>query len=286
MSRRISHVGLVGTLLWMGGLAGPAAATHSTFSYTAASFEQSGSQGYFFDAFSDGALAPWLQTGGTAVDSGSGLVLSDPGTDITVESPFWTAEEERDIASAFLARGLADGNGDFLLETIWTSGAPLENQLFGMALFSGAGFVGSKFLNLNIMNLSADLAARATNPLAAGIYVWYQAGTVLAPLPNLELSLDPDPLSSGHLIPVTDPFTGDVFLRISYDDANDTFSAAFSLDGGGSFNETLATHSLDPGWANGSISLGADPFQVVPEPSTGLLLAAGLAVLALRRRFA
>jgi hypothetical protein len=270
-------------VLIVGGLALPARASHTTFSYTASEFELSGAQGSFFDDFSDGVLAPWLLTAGTAVDSGSGLVVSNPGTDTTVESPFYSDTEYRDVSQTLLNLGLADGNGEFAMESRWTSGAPLEDQLFVMSLgLSDAGTAHA--LSIILLNLSPELASRATYPIAPGTYALFADITIHSFAPNVVVDQEANPTSTGHMIAIANPFPGDAVLRLVFDDQLDQLSASFSLDGGSSFDGSLAPLPLAQGWAFGAAGLGADPFQVVPEPTTTGLIALGLVVFAARRR--
>jgi hypothetical protein len=281
MRPQLGRFAIVGTALLAAGLSLPARASHSTFSYTASRFELSGAQGSFVDDFSDGVLSPWVPGLGTAVDSGSGLVLSDPGTDITAESPFWSDTEEREVSGTSLGLGLFDGNGEFVLESRWTSGAPLENELFGMNLHVNGA---ERAFSIILMTLSPELASRLSHPVPAGTYAWFAEFIFQVPPPNTVVDTNPDPTSTGHMIAIANPFAGDAILRLVFDDHLDELSASFSLDGGSSF-DSLAPLGTPQGWF-GAAGLVADPFFVVPEPTPLDLVVLGLIGIAVERRHA
>jgi hypothetical protein len=78
--------------------------------------------------------------------------------------------------------------------------------------------------------------------------------------------------------------TGDIRLRIAFDDTNNALSGSYSPYGAGSFHRPFA--SLEATWTgqNQSWTLDASHYTVVPQPTTALLLATGLAALPARRR--
>ena len=76
--------------------------------------------------------------------------------------------------------------------------------------------------------------------------------------------------------------TGDLVLELRFDDLANQMSAAVSLDGGTIFQTPFATRSANLlGGAN--FFLFGDPVTL-PEPSTGLLMTVGLAMLVARRK--
>lgn len=260
-----------------------ASAEHTVFSYTAEGFELSGAQGSLVDDFGDGVLAPWVVSSGTAADTGAGLVLSDLGDHVEVTSPFWSDTETRDVSGAIVTGiTLADGSGDFLLESTWSSGLPLEDQLNGMTLILANGTAYTMFL----AHWSDETAARATHPLPGGVYAWFVESTQVSPPPDIEIIVESDPSSTGHLVAIEDTPTGDQVLRIGFVDATNTLSGSFSIDGGASF-EFLASYTADPSWSSSTpVNLFADPIEVLPEPSGPLMLVAGVLGLAAVRKSA
>lgn len=265
----------------------PAGAAHLSYEFAVDRFEVVGASGTSADDFDDGVLDPWA-TGifGTTVEEGGVVRFSDPGlTDLSLMPGLPILAERSDIFTSEFV--VANGAGDFDAISRWVSGAPGTNERFSMditfrtddeALFVGVG--------VSVAQLSAELAA--TIGLSEGLYLVQNKTTQVAeagfggvPQPGDILALD---LQTFAIAP--GDVTGAILLRLSFDDSADTFVASVSLNGGTSFLAPFTPVSSELGSSNWGWGLGAEEFEVVPEPTTGLLLCSGLvAISSWRRRF-
>lgn len=144
------------------------------------------------------------------------------------------------------------------------------NQMYGMTLESYWA-TDRDYVSIWIAHLDDDMAGLFGT--TAGLYVSFtrSVGDIENTVAQ-NVAIDPADI------------TGDVLLRMSYDDAADELSAAFSLDGGTTFQAPFASVASDLKMDDSSEwYLDAQELQI-PEPATMSLLGIGVLALIRRRR--
>ena len=223
-----------------------------------------------FDDFDDGVLdSAWDGTVyGTAVESGSTLTLSSPGATGFL-LPF--AETETSVVSG---QGVgANFSGDFTATSVWSQVVPDPTLGLNLAFGSIDPNTG------HVHQLSVGLG-HATSEVAAAL--GGDAGLAIGVLSVVRDNAPGDILSLTRTsIPVqASEVTGEIHLSLVFDDAADTLTPMFSLDGGVTMQ--VAGAALPWAFTGGGFSLSAS--STVPEPGTALLLGLGLVTLGAPRR--
>jgi len=260
LRRAFSH--LPGILV-AGGLALPGAADafHTTFDNTAARFELDGNPSGpqdgvpdLVDEFDDGVLGPnWFGQFGNPVEAGGVLHLKNPGEhDSSSLAPWGIVLDRSDVIGSFFP---CDGGGNFVATASWGPTLAVNNHVvltFGQA--TGPGDLET--IAVGISNWSAETAAQV--PWDAEGYRLSQTyvrkiGGVYSTFEVLTVPVDPGTVSNPAL------------LRLSFDDATNTISTAYSLDGGSTFQSPFPARPTFSVNSCGGISLGADPVTIAPD---------------------
>jgi hypothetical protein len=202
----------------------PTAAGALTFSSSVERFEADGNEfgsadGVFdlVDEFDDASLAPnWEILLGSATEAGDALTFHDPGT----LAPLVGLPQEISVVEA--STDAADGAGDFTLTSYWDpTPLPLNRQFF-FQLYAISPVVEAWGFTVN--NFDATTAASVGTP--AGYSIGVQRVFPLGnQLPTVSSYVTVNPAS----------ITGRIVLRMSFDDATNLMTYAFSLDGGTTF---------------------------------------------------
>lgn len=277
------------------GAAGPAEGQHYDFELTRV--ELSGASS-FVDEFSDGErdLPPT-----SAFDDLFGTTTEEPGflrlasfdgaeSFAHPEASLWEPATGRRDAAVLSGAGLAfvDGAGSGVFRSTWTgalpevSGLDYDRQLSSLLLLSGSGGSGSLTLSVLASDYTGQLANATCQHGGPSVSMLYlQAFLVVFACD----SFDPAEV------------TGPVVLELGFDDATDTLSFAYSLDGGASFRASSgwevprATLDVSSEIQNGYAVLGVGASatrrpSVLPGPGLAVaaaLLASGGLALAGRR---
>lgn len=225
--------------------AAPARAHHTVFDYRVERFEADGN-GFgpadgaadFVDEFDDGALAPsWSVVSGTAAESGGQLHLTSPGTHYS----------SYDLTEVATTTAVSDGGGDFSVISVW-EGAPKVGDFLHMTLFLNAGAAANgswEFFGI-LLQHSADQGLQIVQHHGFGF---------------TSSEVEAAPLASAAIV-------GPIRLRITFDDATNQATTAYSLDGGASFTSPFAPIAIFDGPTGGVVLLGADP-QAAPNAAGG-----------------
>ncbi len=262
---------------------------HATYSSAVERFEMTGaSVTNFVDEFDDDLTTGWAFIG-TAVESGGVLELKDPGQhQLYVHPDGFSFVGEGSIAFCTGCSAVGDGSGDFSVLTIW------KNQTFpadyfviqGMSFFEGATQVG---LGVTLGNYGPGMA-----PSLGGLT------GLFATFSNSEFTYaagDPPTLTNTLLesdIVQLSSLPEDYAFKLDYDDTTNTFTAAYSTDGGSNFTAFGGSYTAASGWTGSAFSLQVDPRESVsstPVPSLSpfgtaslVLGLAGLVGLTAKRR--
>ncbi len=221
-----------------------------------------------FDGFDDGTIDPgWTSSNGTVSESGSTLRLSSPG-----ESGFLPAGVQ-DEASVLSGQGLLlDGAGSFTASSVWLPSVPGPSQGLNFSIGSVDSFTGDVHqLTIGIGNVSSAVSdvLGGLPGLSVSVLDVVRGGAPDGPI----LSLD----RTSVAIQASD-VTGPIVLSLAFDDALDTMTPIYSLDGGTTTVSAFGASAWS--FVGGGFSLSAS--STVPEPGTALLLGLGLALLGRR----
>jgi hypothetical protein len=194
------------------------------------------------DEFDDGVLDPWNIQEGTAVESGEMVTFSNPGgvEDFIQDNLHITLERSSvEVSTATGTFGVADGEGNFIVESRWLPVLPDLNLGYGMTFHyppSGFDQVRIGIDNLDALALSLGGAPVGTE---AGSYISFSQ---ISPEPgtgihNFTIESKVVPIAAADI-------TGDIVFQLLFDDVANSFSAAYSLDGGSTFNQPFSPFSL------------------------------------------
>jgi hypothetical protein len=244
-----------------------------TFSYDFDSWSGSGNgfgESGVIDDFNDGDLMDWTIENGTAIVSGGVLNLRDPGSLFTAHFPSFDLVSFLSHVVRDDGAFLADGLGDFTVTTaIKQTLIPVDDYV-GLNVGTAAPHY---FIALVVQNFGPEIGAQEEfeEGLSAALYI------------NAISSIDsPTEATVSSVASVRTSFnpveiTGDIHLRLDFNDAANEFTGSFSTDGGGSFT-TIGTLPMVAGWG-GLAGLSADPRQLLPASVPVLSLAGIVALL-------
>jgi hypothetical protein len=104
------------------------------FAFSVGRFQVEGNlPGNAVDEFDDDTLTPWFVDNGTAVEENGMLTLTSPGDIVTIQiDNSFITQEESEVISWPNDFKIADGAGDFVVTSTWTTGIPGQNQRFHM----------------------------------------------------------------------------------------------------------------------------------------------------------
>jgi hypothetical protein len=236
------------------------------YSFSVDRFEVTG-QVAKVDEFDDGVLVPdWVVVNPTVMESGGVVTLSSPGGIIGPN------EQETELVTVFTSPfTVFDGSGNFTGTSTWVTGLPGVNLSYEMTVNhnvpDGNGGFLDEFFSIGLTNLDAATAASLGAPAGPLVFFAREIGNDF---------IDPQVLAINPA-----DVNGNILLRLAFDDTNDLFSGAFSLNGGTSF-QTFATPlsptqgQTDYQWA---LMAGA-----VPEPETYAMMLAGLGLVGFMAR--
>jgi hypothetical protein len=242
-------------------LSAPALASHTVFSGSCDRFEIDGN--VFgpadgtpdqVDDFDDGVLGPnWATLVGTVTESGGFLTAHNPGLDIDF-FPGVTL----DVSNAENTTDVENGAGDFTATSYWTTTLPDVNRGYHFQLYGiGAG--------VEAAGITVD-DSDGTIGSPQGAFVGYTINQSV----TFVLGASGVPQSDTVQIQASD-VTGPLVLRMAFDDANDTLTCSFSLDGGVTFQSPFPPLHVFQVVDQAEILIGASSVtaNLPPPPSCG-----------------
>ncbi len=269
MKKNISIFLIIFSLLSFGW----AASSFAAYVYYLDRFELTGTQPptAIIDEFNDNSInsSLWEIYDPTVVESGGTVSFSNPGTlDSYPLGKLFITSEMSYLDSRF---SMVDGGGNYTATSTWTGVIPLENQFYIMNHDTG---LPDENTFIGIFNWDTDISNFLGT--SAGLMIFFgrigNLGT--GDFEIQEISLDPTDI------------TGNILLRMAFNDTSNEFSGSYSLDGGTTFVSPF--DALAPpvgGLTLGDWTLGAESWEAwaVPVPSSFILLLFGIAGIYFRQ---
>jgi hypothetical protein len=201
------------------------------------------------EEFDDGTMGPLFGPAtGTVLEASGALHMKSPGTHISIPGVTPTSFE----ASAVISNGFTGiqvGGGDAVFRIV------LPPQTIGGN--DGVNFLVSSFednalyyAGVSIVNFNTDVAARNHPPVTPGLSILSHQEEINYSTGNEQLILQHAPITAASI-------TGDVVLELRYDDATQTLTSAYSLDGGATFAAPFSPLPVETGNGTASIYLAA-----------------------------
>ena len=254
------------------------------YSFSLDRFEVVGNlPGSVVDEFDNGSLDPlWVVEDPTGIESGGVLTLSSSGGPKTgyFDGLYLTGQGTEIWSNPSGALTVQDGAGDYQATTTWARVVPDSNQWFSVStgLVTSLDEIGVQMAVGNLSPATADFLG-----VPPGLGISFGGGGVVFAGGAV---VHPGGADFQTVAVMPDDIVGDILLRITFDDESNSFTGSFSLDGGATFLSpfspvaTPLPPEVRPLATNWSLSAAYLDVSKVPEPSTFLLLASGLAVLA------
>ena len=198
----------------------------------------------FVDDFANGSLAPeWTVLLGTASESGGAAVVRDPGTPILLGG---TVLEISTIENE--AHGISDGSGNFTMVSHWLPTVPATNAEFHMQLYAIAPVIEAAGITVN--DNTPEMAAQ----LGGGALAGYSVSESVTQGFGSGFTTE-----QYHAVPIgPGAVTGEIVLRMTFDDTTNLLTCSFSLDGGATFQSPFPSmHIFNGGVNDYDILLGA-----------------------------
>jgi hypothetical protein len=264
--RRSPPVPLLAVLVLAGPWALAVPASAQTFSASVDRFEVDGNSfgpfdgaADFVDEFDNGTLAPdWAPLLGFAIELGGVVTVRDPGEQIPVpgiDAVVSNIENEHEVLN---------GDGNFTATAYWLPVAPATNTGFHFQTYAVGGIIEAA--GLSFTNFSPEVAAGQPGALA-GPAVTQQLTYIGGPTP-------PPAFATVAVNPAA--ITGHIVFRLSFDDATDTLTTAFSLDDGATFQSPFPPLQIFNGVSGTEFLLGATAATNVLPPTFTYLVATRL----------
>lgn len=242
----------------------------ASYSFSVDRFEISGNlSGDFVDDFNGGSIGTrWREDDPTVVEADGKVTFKNPGyTGTNIFQNNISISFER----TFIAPDgwiVANNFGDFQATSTWIPTIPGINQTYGIDIYTGHHDEG---ITMSVYNFGQDIADLFG--LAPGIGIYFGRYEDVG-----EIALD---MQAFSIIP-TD-ISGDILLKIVFDDDNDLFTGMFSLDGGNSFQSPFSDVTPNIADAVYELNLGAESWEVSIVPLPGAFWLFSFAIVSLLR---
>ena len=202
--------------------------------------------GNIVDEFNDSSVDPqWTIYDPTVTEAGGKITFASPGT---VES--WQLGS-RDVVSEMSYIGskfsMRDGAGDYEVTSTWTPIIPGSNQIFVMS----TGPDDVEEIDIGLANFGSALSDSFGVPEGPVVFFGRFWDIEAGDFDMQSMSILP------HHV------TGDILLRLTFDDDTNLFTGSFSLDGGATFLSPFSAVAQSKGGSTSySLILGGESMEV------------------------
>lgn len=207
------------------------------------------------DEFDDGSIGPgWQILVGSATEENNVLRIHDPGLQVNFVPgvTLYVSEVENETECD-------NGGGDFTTDARWVSGLPALGQQIHYQLYSLGNGVESSGINITTSGPPTRYTVSQD--------VTFLLGAVGTPEHD-EIDINPGDV------------TGDIVMRMAFDDATDTILASFSLDGGSTFQSPFPPMHVFQSMDDGELMVGSSTAEgtTPPPPTTNLVASRSLSL--------
>ncbi len=251
-------------------------AAPAPYAYPLDLFELSGnSMGTITDDFNDGIVDPniWDIDDPAVIESGTTATFQNPGTVDTVVLGTINIQAEMSYVNSRFS--MFEGLGSYDVISQWSPVIPGTNQFYTMDLSSLSTGQPDENVVIGVANFEPAIAAFFGAPSGPMIFFGWdndaQAGN---------FDFQGYSFTSGDV-------TGDIILRLAFDDTTNLFSGSFSLNGGSTFFNPFTDVASQTGelLTEAELSLGGESWEVVPIPSSLVLMFFGIiGIIGLKRK--
>jgi len=242
-------VGWIAALALIAISAPPARARHTVFDFRVDRFEIDGNASGAHDGVADVVnefddfVIPWLRLYGTVYQSDGVLHLSSPGAHFP--GPDGTLLDVSNVESWYQ---FLDGRGDLTVTAYWEPDIPHEGQLIHLTIFSGTLADGLDFVGLDFGHRTEQLGIQQHQTRYVG-GTFEDTRTAVVPIDAADV-------------------TGQIVLRLRFDDATNLLTSFFSTDGGATFVSPFDRAPIFGSTTTAGFILGADPEAAPPTTTT------------------
>jgi len=235
-------------------------------SFTLTSNNILGVSSYFRDDFNNNGLtSTWIQYQPTVTESNGLLKLSNPG-DIIFKS-FQGVHAIIESTTVISTLAVCDGLGNSVATSTWLPILPQKNQIFFMEAFHALAPYITESISIGISRLSPEinriLAFPGTSDDSPVVFFGWE---------NLDVGK-----AIFQAVPInSQDVTGEIVLKMMFNDDTNQFNGAFSLDGGNSFISPFSPVSPETFSPPLFWGMNAASCRPVPEPSTMFYFMTGI----------
>lgn len=216
-------------------LAAARAARADTYDYTIDRFELDGNVHGTLDGtadlvedFADGVMGPTFASAASVPHEADGLLhLASPGIDVAIPGVTPVRFETTAVVQNSWMTGIQVGSGDLVARIVMPAQTIGANDAVNL-LVQSMDENNLYYAGVSIVNFNTSLAQLSDPPVTPGLSIFGHQEKISFVTGNEQLILEDESIQGA-------PVTGDIVLELHYNDANQTVTPRYSLDGGATF---------------------------------------------------
>jgi len=227
--------------------AGARSAMADTYDYTIDRFELDGNVHGALDGtadlvedFADGTMGPTFGAAASMPFEAGGLLhLASPGIDVAIPGVTPVRFETTAVVQNSWMTGIEVGSGDLVARIIMPAQAIGANDAVNL-LVQSFDNDNLYYAGVSIANFNTSLATLSQPPVTPGLSIFAHQEKISFVTGNEQLILEDESIQGA-------PITGDIVLELHYDDATETVTPRYSLDGGATFAGSFSPLPIETG---------------------------------------
>ncbi|MGH7787231.1 MAG: hypothetical protein ACRERC_10225 [Candidatus Binatia bacterium] len=215
--------------------AGAPGALADSYDYTVDRFELDGNVHGALDGtpdlvedFDDGTMGPVFTSAASMPHESGGLLhLASPGIFVAIPGVTPVRFETTAVVQNSWMTGIQVGSGDLVARIVMPAQTIGANDAINL-LVQSMDDDGLYYAGVSIVNFNTSLATLSDPPVTPGLSIFAHQEKLNYVTGNQQLILEDESIEGA-------PVTGDIVLELHYDDATETVTPRYSLDGGATF---------------------------------------------------